>query len=340
MQDKTLIMTTRQPIKPAIGRWWKFSRYEIKKGYIGPAADATLSTYDPLTDQTVNSGARPCEELVSLVQEARYRVSDASAATPDAATEAASLAWCQRYGLLGVLLQRVQKVELQQQIDTEKELTWSQTTRYQRTPQGWQMQNDQKRSRSGTPIRGKISIHPIDKPETTVESLGQTWATFFPTIPASERESYPYPKPTTAAFWQLYQEPVKTFFDNATLLERAMTTLAKGRGTFANGAISDSSKVDDYALAIHDLNSYAGTIRWSLTEENGAFVQRWASPALFASLAMMVLQNLAGGQTVRTCRTCGGVFMSSAYQAQYCSTRCRQTMNKRTVRRKARTKNR
>ena len=98
--------------------------------------------------------------------------------------------------------------------------------------------------------------------------------------------------------------------------------------------------VDDDALAIHALNAYVSTVRWCLAPTQDGMVQRWASPSFFASLAMMILQDVAGKTRPRICRTCGRVFVSSAYQARYCSPRCRHTMNKRVFRRKAAGNNR
>jgi hypothetical protein len=46
----------------------------------------------------------------------------------------------------------------------------------------------------------------------------------------------------------------------------------------------------------------------------------------------MALLDLTERRRVLTCRTCGRVFVSAAYQALYCSERCRSTAQKRAYR--------
>ena len=330
---------TRRRLKLTAGEWWRFSAYDLKDGYIRPTSDAELTQYDPWTGQDGAPARRPYEDLANLIRHGRLELADRTL-TPD--TEADLLAWCQRYGLLGVLLHRLDKVVLPARIEAHGNTHSCVQDRYLRTPRGWQLVStaeecDGAALAAGEPVG--VMLHQLDSLEPVFEPFRQTWAEFFPTVPPDQRESYPYPRPTSEEFWTLYREPVHEFFRVATFLERALTTLAKGRGTFADGTPSQTaSVVDDYALAVHELNAYASTVRWSLEPEQGKFVQRWTSPSLFSSLAMMVLQDISGGQVPRTCRTCGGVFISPAYQARYCSPRCRHTMNKRAVRKNARTK--
>ena len=326
---------TRTPLRLVAGGWWRFSDYELKGDYIQPTKHAHLTPYDPWTERD-SSPSSPYESLARLVGQGRRDL--AYQMTPD--TEAHLLSWCQSYGLLGVLLQRVDKVVLPARSEAHRTKHFCVQDRHLWTARGWQLASTQKACDGAAMADGElpgVSLHPLDSLEAGFEPFQQTWAKFFPTIPPDGRESYQYPQPTSDEFWGLYREPVREFIDAATLLEQALTRLAKGRGTFADGERSKTpSAVDDYGLAIDDLNSYASTVRWCLEPELNKFVQRWKSPSLFSSLAMMVLQDISGGQVPRACPTCGGIFVSAAYQATYCSQRCRQTMNKRTVRKNAR----
>ena len=330
---------TLKPVEPVVGGWWRFSGYELKDGYIRPAAGAKLFPYDPW-GQPERSDARPYEELANLVRRGTYAVGNRTL-TP--ATEAALLAWCHRYGLLGVLLQRLETVVLAARIETDDNDHYRTEVQFRRTPRGWQEAATHDRidgAETETAPRepAGVMLHPLDSLHTVFEPFGRTWARFFPSVQAEHHESYPYPQPQSADFWALYQEPVEEFFGAAALLERALTTLAKGRETLGDRKTRPSA-VDDYSLAVHKLNSYVGTVRWCLEPEQDRFVQRWMSPALFSSLAMMALQDVASHRAPRICLTCQGLFVSSAYQARYCSVRCRQTMNKRTFRENVRRKN-
>jgi hypothetical protein len=58
----------------------------------------------------------------------------------------------------------------------------------------------------------------------------------------------------------------------------------------------------------------------------------WGFPSLISSLAMMVVQDMVEQRRIRFCEACGVLFLSSAPQARYCSTRCRNTAEKRRLR--------
>ena len=272
------------------------------------------------------------------------------------------LAWCQQYGLLGVLPQRVEKVVLEAwtederailpgwngtEVEPERSGTEEETERHQirvqfrRNPGGeWETVIEQDaivEGESPSHDPAGVMLHPIDDSvEMAFEPFGQTWARFFPSVPHDQWESYCYPQPLSEKFWALYCEPVEEFMDTATWLKEELTTLAEGRETTDDGRAV--SYLDDYALTIHALNDRVGTVRWFLQQRPDGFVQRWGSPSLFTSLVLMALQDVAGAKRPLICRTCRGLFVSPAYQARYCSVRCRHTMNKRTYRKRVASK--
>ena len=324
-----------------MGQWWKFTRYELKDGYIRPAPDATLSEYDPWSEPPPGADTAYAS-LANLVPRG-WDAGDNRTVSPD--TAAAVLAWCQQYGLLGVLLRRVEKVVLQAWTENEgvTPQEWNGTeerwypdqiqVQFRRNSKGWQ-----RAPKRDAIVEGKspphdpvgVILHPIDgSDEMVFEQFGLTWAPFFPSVPSDQWESYRYPKPLTQEFWALYNEPIEEFIGTAALLEAPLTTLAKDRETVPGFTIRS---VDNYALAIHELNEYVETVRWHLRQTPNGMVQRWTSPSLFTSLVLMALQDVAGAKRPRICLTCSGLFVSPAYQARYCSVRCRHTMNKRTYR--------
>ena len=340
---------TRERLEPFAGQWWKFTRYELKDGYIRPAPDATLSEYDPWSEPPPGADTAYAS-LANLVPRG-WDAGDNGTVSPD--TAAAVLAWCQQYGLLGVLLRRVEKVVLQAWTENEgvTPQEWNGTeerwypdqiqVQFRRNSKGWQ-----RAPKRDAIVEGKspphdpvgVILHPIDgSDEMVFEQFGLTWAPFFPSVPSDQWESYRYPKPLTQEFWALYNEPIEEFIGTAALLEAPLTTLAKDRETVPGFTIRS---VDNYALAIHELNEYVETVRWHLRQTPNGMVQRWTSPSLFTSLVLMALQDVAGAKRPRICLTCSGLFVSPAYQARYCSVRCRHTMNKRTYRTRAASKNR
>jgi hypothetical protein len=67
----------------------------------------------------------------------------------------------------------------------------------------------------------------------------------------------------------------------------------------------------------------------------GDLQQIWETPSLLASFAEMFAQDIAYGRATRLCQCCQLPFVSSAYQARYCSPNCRQLQQKRNVRKQA-----
>ena len=77
------------------------------------------------------------------------------------------------------------------------------------------------------------------------------------------------------------------------------------------------------------LHALTRTIRPTLLPSDGVLRQEWLSTSLLGTLAMMVLLDLTERRRILTCEKCGGVFVTKAYQARYCSDRCRFTAQKR-----------
>ncbi len=76
------------------------------------------------------------------------------------------------------------------------------------------------------------------------------------------------------------------------------------------------------------LHALTRTIRPTLLPIDGVLRQEWLSTSLLGSLAMMALLDLTEQRRILTCETCGGVFVTKAYQARYCTDRCRYTAKK------------
>lgn len=71
-----------------------------------------------------------------------------------------------------------------------------------------------------------------------------------------------------------------------------------------------------------------------VTDREGSYRQEWRAGSLLGCFAMMALQDLTQQRKVLSCEKCNRLFVTEAYQARYCSDRCRHTAQKRRYRQK------
>jgi hypothetical protein len=154
------------------------------------------------------------------------------------------------------------------------------------------------------------------------EPLDKTWADHFPDVPYAERTTFPYPHPATKDFWNMYAEPVSEFVMAAWLLVNGLEGIKTpaNRGAPAAGA-----------LRLAHLASYG--VPYLAREHDGSYRQQWVAGSLLSSMAFMAMEDIARN-LLHQCRTCRTFFLSEAYQAEYCSPTCRNTMQKRRYRQK------
>jgi hypothetical protein len=319
------------------GCWWRFSRYEVRDGLIGPAPDAVLEPYAPWDTyrryrDRPGAGATPYQRLLDLL--ARIRFEPSARGRPPRLTsdsEASLLSWCGQFGLLGTLLQRVDAVVLAPRwsspsLEPEPEDGLvAARIRYLRTSEGWQssrfweMDATRTTARCDDPgrinqlvleklmsdggLRSFVRIRSLDRPVSTNEPLASTWGNHFPGVPLAERETYAYPLPATEAFWKLYAEPVDEF------------AIARGR------------------RSLHALTFPASPV---LVAHDEGFDQAWSAPSLLGHLALMLLQDMTGHQRLLECEVCQRIRTSPRASARYCSDRCRNTAQKRRQRERKR----
>lgn len=87
------------------GRWWRAKSYELRDGYLRPAAGAGITPYDPLDDHDFHRTRR--RDFVPAYLKLA-RIVDAPA-SPEV-REREIVEWCAEHGLLGLLLHQVQQV--------------------------------------------------------------------------------------------------------------------------------------------------------------------------------------------------------------------------------------
>ncbi len=261
--------------------------------------------------------------LVTLVDQLEYLPGPRR--YPDCLTQrslAAILEWCQQYGPLGVLLARWESISLAPQ--QQGVGRWSQQRYIKAFGQIIQVQTA---TGDVQDRRGMVSIHGLDDLTQVEESASKNWGRFFPSVEVSKRDAFPYPQPYTANFCHLYGEPLSDFCKAAQLLAGAISHLSRTQPEI-NG---------DQRFAREQALDTINVLRPPVTsvldfEDNGTIKARRVAPTLLASFAEMFGQDLLYGRLTLQCTCCGKAFVSSAYQAQYCSVTCRLRRQKRRLR--------
>jgi hypothetical protein len=159
------------------------------------------------------------------------------------------------------------------------------------------------------------------------ESFKDTWSKFFPSIPKKQVENYLYPPPVSPPFWEIYSESLLDFFMGVLALRDALVCLNEPKDK------SDERGVTYRSRGFHLLNNLVSSSSMVLaTDRDGSYRQEWRAASLLGCFAMMALQDLTQQKKVIRCEKCNRLFVTEAYQARYCSDRCRHTAQKRRYR--------
>lgn len=371
--------------------WWRFSEYELKDEYICPTPGAKLELYDPWqlyrdSWEYDPDSATPFAEkrqkdppyisLFDLVEE----MEPSSDSVPiNKRSVEKLLKWCSKFGLLGLLPQRVQMVAVAPRWLPEN--PWGAAVGINlKRPKGgllyptqfiyyrnnavllnvegakvqgwnpflWQGRNlGQKGKRLGQIYDSETQVHPgvtiqgryfesgdgppnvIRVPTLFQESFQYTWSKYFPSIPKKEVETYLYPPPLSPPFWKIYSEKWWHFFRGVFDLQDALLYLNESADYSDKQSKTNRSK--GFSL-LNDLVSSSSMVLG--TNRDGSYRQEWRAASLLGCFAMMALQDLTQHRKVMSCERCNRLFVTEAYQARYCSDRCRHTAQKRRYRQK------
>ncbi len=240
----------------------------------------------------------------------------------DEKSQALILEWCQQHGLLGVLLSRWEAIRLAPTDHGEERGSQLSYFRAIGDRIQAQMVTGDVDDRSAT-----VLIHALDNFKLEEEAPSDTWSRFFPSVQFSKRDAFSYPEPYTDGFSRLYGEPLFDFYKAARLLVGAISHLGLEQPKIEG----DPKVAREQALRV--INALRRPISSVLDfEEEGSIKARRVAPSLLASFAEMFAQDLLFGRVILQCTCCGTHFVSSAYQAQYCSVPCRLRKQKRRLR--------
>ncbi len=340
------------------GRWWKFDRYVVKGPYIRPAPGASLSDYDPwaeyvgLRAKRAYSGDGPYEQLANIGRLLR-QPGKAGAGAPDQMAEFERLVreWCGRFGLPGVLLHHVQSVRLAPWTEgsfkpraSQVEYAWRGgewvSHEEAQPPEGAAFP---RLPPAGVQIRQMHSLlgpwdYTLSKlGRFTREPLAATWHLFFPGVSKEEAETFQYPRPLSEKFWDLYAEPLQVFTRVAVKTYDILVSLQEIQGLPLPP--SEPQKILEYAGRLKgfesDLNQFlGGTGEAAQFGLDGRFHPVSVAPSLMGVYGRMILEDSHQGARIITCDHCGKLFVTDAYQARFCSARCRMVIQKREYRAK------
>lgn len=302
---------------PELAHWCRFSEYEIVDGFVRPVADAK---FEPIELTEILRSERYLKqgdkERVPSAWEELTKIASHLNGDPDekkkgnlltAAGEKRLLAWCAKYGLLGVLLHRTATL-ISPIIDG---CQWS----LFRSTTGWEY-------RQIPPSDGPcVYIH--TKEGIQKREIDKEWGRYFPSVPKSEKVSYEYPTPKYEAFWRIYEEPVSE------VIQRAFEIRGVMRGLMHE--TRDEPKSITYKNARHALNELIAPASASLrVGADGALERVWHYPSLLSALGMRITEDLTGGRVLTTCGNprCGIVFAGERSTVAYCQPSCRTAASK------------
>ncbi len=331
--------------------WGRFAEYTVQGGYILPAPGAEYRPYSPfeLYWTARKKGKQPpYQSLFALLK--RIGAADRE---QDGSAEGEIAAWCSQYGLLGILPHRAESVTLAPVYkdlpldldDTEEPEEWpASSTRYERRNGYWEESADTvfvsgdlapRACNEGEPVPPQLWIPPAttreayrmppsfaaDNPVINRPGLSH-WGQYFPGVDPGALNLYQYPRPHTKDFWRIYAEPVDGFIAEAQRLGEAIEFEPSIKTDFHVEFFPD--QMLDYFI-----NPVGLRVERTLKGERR---EQWRYPSLLGAFAKMALNDQVTGSRILQCCCCGMPFVTSAYQAKYCSVECGWRHRKRVAR--------
>jgi len=359
-------------------RWWRFTQYEIRDGYIRPTQHAELESYNPWIDfwdqkevTSQKSLTRHYHALLELLDEIAYAPGEDGRAKDLTDGSKDKLAtWCAKHGLLGVLLQRTRAVTLAarwtplseifpggaSEPDKESPLVPAythishQNTGWRRWKSGgWESEKLRKANESGRKKGQPLSMEAMRRigtlPHVILQDLGK---------PRWKQEPL---DATWATFFPdvLAKDPIVYEYPLPST-EEFWRLYCEPVSTFVEGAVMLRQAADRLRAMkpfADALESDIGSVAFGLDalhalvlptspalhiRDNGTFEQIWVPASLLGAYAMMLLQDLADQAPIYRCLVCNRLFTSKSPKAKYCSPRCRNTANVRVQRNKEKSK--
>jgi hypothetical protein len=284
--------------------WVRFDRYEIAGGWIRPAKKAAFNLYRPAED---HFGKRCTSERPAL----DWLVDLGAAVNP---SHAEILHWCDTFGALGLLHQTCISIDTPAWEWTDSAGRSFVQDRFMACGPGWLCSHLEaaEHPRACAMMLAAVGAFDGQGREATSVSL-EGWdgfcTMFFPAVHPQDRYAHNFGLKALlgleatglGAAWSDYYEPVELWLKSAR-------------------KISNAVRAQD-AEALSSLATRSG-IR--VERDGSKLKQAIASASLLGMLAVIAVQELTGGARPVQCaaRGCGRIFLTYAYQAEYCSGPC------------------
>lgn len=349
------------------GKWWRFDQYEISgASTIKPTENARMEQYDPFAIYGASKRDKetppPYQTLLALLTSLGAFYDEAAGNWKlekgvgndvprlTKRDEDAIIEWCSRFGLLGILPQIVTTIEIPQKrmeregkrrsarqrgsivpmklvrVDGAWNLSIEFQHRRRRGPRFWL---DRFVSVDGwrAAMMSRAALIP-DYAKPLIEGemgsprvfesvpLRAMCGHFFPEF-FYEADNFQCPSPQSPEFWRIYEEPINLFLSYAMLFANAVEPFFVSR-----------------------TNRNINLLRWLISptgislsfDAEFKYVEQRICPSLLCSFTQMALQDVSAGMRLLHCDCCRALYVTSAYQARYCSQRCAWKQRKRNSR--------
>jgi hypothetical protein len=345
------------------GGWWRFDKYEIRDGWIGPAPNATLEWYDPweayhrsrletgvappyqhLLDLALSLGAEWDSELGWILDQ------DLLERDFESQKHELLLDWCNRFRLLGILPHSASRIDLPLRF-VEPRTDVIAVRRFIRSNGKW--------------VASERYWRLVGFPTDDMDALGAMIKEGDPplgNLVATDNPEYEEPRvffqglaPCSPPTSRLYDAPLATVLDayfpdsrDEGAAFECPRPLSPGFWNkyrepvceFLGYAVSFLNSVEPVAsrrvgASLYGLELLIEPAGVSLSHgRERAIEEKWTCPSLVSSLARMAIQDAAAGRRLGRCE-CGQTFLTDRDQALYCSTACGWRYRKSRARKKS-----
>jgi len=323
--------------------WWRYSEYIIENSKLRPAPEAVSEPYDPWEGyfewrENWKGKTPPYMDFIELifdkeVEDNMVEVLDEYTSRGDIEDSLSSytvnkiLDWSKNNGMLGILPHQLQAVYFK----PKNSISFS----YNKTGDGWNYGYTQLKTENwstednilrinlqpfnfdGNGFREQFDNGAFDYLEDFMENLNGE---------ILDQDNVLFPLPLSDEFWTFYNEPIIEFFHILSVFVSTVRAVAK------------DEPCDSKVLRI--FNDFVGSVSSRVFKnKEGQWEQEMWSPSLISTYAYMISKDIQGSQKERriyVCRDCDEIFASGAYQAAFCSQKCRLRYNKREYRKKKR----
>ena len=339
--------------QPGATDWWRFDRYEVSGSYIRPAEGAQLNRYDPWEkDAGRGRSKRAYQELIELIEDVRGGPFLWTSLRPG--SEEKVLAWCEKHGLLGLLLHETVSVTFQAQWSlyepeqSRQVLVAPSITTIDRLVDRWRentrtyddLLQPPGEKQADTPLEDEEYLDRMPRRRALIQTLNddslveldleESWGRFFPAVKRENAKTFRYPAPPTEQFWRAYGESIGDFMKAAGALHQLNEGLSRIREHQTETEDDQIAAQQALALMPRLLSPVSPGV---VVDENGEMSLKWVGASLLSVYAMMAVQDFIGDAIPRRCPACNSYFLKkSGQKATYCSERCRQRAQKRTQR--------